>query len=69
MMIHQDAVKCDLKASKAKIAQQIYIVGNCKFLVNSQILNWTNTAYFREKLPVATSGSKKLAAWESSFSK
>jgi hypothetical protein len=53
---------------RAKIAQQIYTVGKCKFLVDSQILNWTNKTCFLEEL-LGSLGSKKLATSEGSFTK
>jgi hypothetical protein len=37
--------------------------------VDSQILNWTNKACFREKLPPGSFDSKKLATSEISFTK
>jgi hypothetical protein len=52
---------------RAKIAQQVYIIGKGKFLVNSQIFRWTNKACFREELSIGSLGSKKLTILESSF--
>jgi hypothetical protein len=49
-MIYEDPVKSVVKNLKAKIAQQVYIIGDCKFLVNAQILNWTNKTFSREEL-------------------
>jgi hypothetical protein len=69
LTIYEDAVKGAVKDLKAKIAQQVYVIGNCKFLVDSQILNLTNKACFREELPLGSLGSKKLATSESSFTK
>jgi hypothetical protein len=69
LMIYQYAFKSATESLKAKIAQQVYIIGNCKFPVNSQILNWTNKACFREELPPGSLGSKKLAIPGSSFIK
>jgi hypothetical protein len=39
LIIYQDAVKSAIEYVRAEIAQQIYIIGKCKFLVNFQILN------------------------------
>lgn len=39
-------------------------MGKIKFLVDSKIFKWTNKACFREKLPLANSGSKKIGATE-----
>jgi hypothetical protein len=36
LTIHQDVVKNAVEALRAEIAQQVYITGKCKFLVNSQ---------------------------------
>jgi hypothetical protein len=69
IIIHQAAVKSGAEALRARIAQQICIIGNCKFLVDSQILNWANKVCLREDLPLGSLGSKKLAVSESSFTK
>jgi hypothetical protein len=61
LFIHQIGVKSTVENVKVKIAGQIYIFGECKFLVDSQILNWTNKACFREKLHLGSLGSKKPA--------
>jgi hypothetical protein len=63
-MIHQDADKSAVETVRAKIAQQICIFGKCRFIEGTQILNWTNKAYFREELPLGSWGSKKLAISE-----
>jgi hypothetical protein len=60
LMIYQYAVKSAVKDLKAKIAQQVYIIGNCKFMLNSQILNRMNKACFKEEIPFGSLGSKKL---------
>jgi hypothetical protein len=51
---------------RAKIGQHVYIIGKCTLLMNSQIFNWTNEVWLREKLPLGSSGSKILATSESS---
>jgi hypothetical protein len=61
LIIHQAAVKNAIETLRAKIVQQIYIIMKHKFLVESQILNWTSKAHFREELPLGSLGSKKLA--------
>jgi hypothetical protein len=66
-MIHYKAVKSAVELLWARIAQKINIIWKCEFLVNSQSLNWANMACFREKLPLGSLGSKKLATPESSF--
>jgi hypothetical protein len=65
MIIHQAAVK-SVEVLRAKITQQISIIGKCEFLDDSQLLNWTNKACFMEEF-LGSLGSKKLAIWESSF--
>jgi hypothetical protein len=57
LMVHQDAVENVIGSLRAKIAQQNYIIGKCKFLLNSQILNWTINVCFREELPLGSLGS------------
>jgi hypothetical protein len=69
LIVYQAAVKCAVETLRAKIAQQNYTIGKYKFLVNSQILNWTIQACFRKELPLGSLGSKKLATSESSFTK
>lgn len=69
LTIHQDAAKSGIEALRAKVAQQIYIIVKCKFLVNSKILNWTNRACFSEEHRLGNLGSKKLDTSESSFTK
>jgi hypothetical protein len=58
LIIHQVAVKSAFEVLRAKIAQEIYVIGKCKFLVDSQILNWTSKACFREELPLGSLGSE-----------
>jgi hypothetical protein len=69
LIIYQEIIKSAVEYLRVRIAQQVDIIGNCKFLVNCQSLNWTNKACFREHLPLGSLGSKKLAAPESSFIK
>jgi hypothetical protein len=68
-MIHNDSVRGAVESLRSEIAQQISIFGKCKFLVNTQNLNWTSKACFMEKLPLGSLGLKKLAIPESSFTK
>jgi hypothetical protein len=68
-MICHEAVESAVESLRVSIVQQANIIGKCKFLVNSQSLNWTNKACFREELPLGSLGSKKLATPESSFIK
>jgi hypothetical protein len=69
LIIRQVSVVSAFETLRAKFAQQIDIIEKCKFLVHSQILNWTNKACFMEQIPLGSSGSKKLATSESSFTK
>jgi hypothetical protein len=69
LIMHQAAIKSADGNVRAKIAQQINVIGKCKLLVDSQIFNWLNKACFSEKLLLGSSGSKKLATSESSFTK
>jgi hypothetical protein len=57
------------ETSSIKIVQRICIIGKCKFLVDSQILNWTNKACSMEEIPLGNLGSKKLPTLEISFTK
>jgi hypothetical protein len=58
-----------VRALRARIARHVNITRKCKFLVNSQNLNWANKACFREELPLGSLGSEKFATSESSFTK
>jgi hypothetical protein len=69
LIIYQAAVKSVVENLRAKITHQIYIIGKCKFPMESQILNWTNRACFREELPLGSFGSKELATSESHLPK
>jgi hypothetical protein len=69
LIIHVEVIKGAVEILRARITQQVNIIGKCKFLVKSQILNWSNKACFREELPLGSLGSKKLAASESSCTK
>jgi hypothetical protein len=52
LTIFQAAVKSAVEALRSTIEQQIYIIGKCKFLMDSKILNCANKTNFREKLPL-----------------
>jgi hypothetical protein len=67
LIVHQAAVKGAVETLRAKTSQLMYIFGKYKFLVDAQILNWTNKACFRNELPLGSLGSNKLATSESSF--
>jgi hypothetical protein len=69
LIIHQAAVKSAAETLRAKIAQQNHMIGKCKFLVDSKILNWINKASFREKLPLESLGLKKLTTSDGSLTK
>jgi hypothetical protein len=56
LIILHEAVKKAGSALRARIVQQINFIGKCKFLVNSQKLNWTNKACFMEELPLGNLG-------------
>jgi hypothetical protein len=64
-----EAVESAVGSLRARIAQQVNIIGESNFLVNSKFLNRTNKACFREELPLGSFGSKKLATPESSITK
>jgi hypothetical protein len=68
-MIRHKAVESAVESLRARIAQQVIIIGKCKFLVSSRSLNSINKACFREELPLGSLGSKKLTTLESSFIK
>jgi hypothetical protein len=67
LKINQNAVKSAVETLRGKLVQQNYIIGKRKFLVDSQILSWTNQDCFRVELPLGNLDSKKLATPESSF--
>jgi hypothetical protein len=57
----QAAIKSAIETFRVKFAWKTYIIGKCTFLVDSQILNWTNKASIREELPLWSFGLKKLS--------
>jgi hypothetical protein len=65
LVIYHEAVESSVGSLRAKIAQQVNIIGKCKFLANSRSLNWANKASFREEL-LGSVGSKKIATPENS---
>lgn len=65
LIIHQYAVKSAVEVIRAKIAQQVYIIEECKFLVSSKILSRSNKACYREEVPLGSLGSTKLAGSDS----
>jgi hypothetical protein len=65
LILYHEAVQRAVELLRARIAQ-VNIMEKCK---NSQNLNWTNKACFREELPVGNLGSKKLASTYSYFTK
>jgi hypothetical protein len=67
--INQGALRSVVESLRAKIAQQVNIIGKYKLLVNSQYLNWNNKTGFRKELPLGNLGSKKLATPESLIAK
>jgi hypothetical protein len=69
LITHEVTVISAVETLSPKTAQQINIIGKCKFLVESQILIWTNKICFMEELPLGSLGLKKLSTSESSFTK
>jgi hypothetical protein len=61
LIIHQAVVKSVTETLRARIVQQIYIIGKYKLLLDSQILNWANQACFREEFPLGSLGLKNVA--------
>jgi hypothetical protein len=69
LITYQENIKNAVEYWRVRIVQQVNIFWNCKFLVNSQSLNWNNKACFREELPLGSLGSKKLATLGGSLTK
>jgi hypothetical protein len=71
LILLHETVRKAVRALRGTIAQA-NIIGNRKFLVNSQNLNWKNNARFREELqelPLGNLSSEKFATSERSFTK